>query len=258
VSGASDHTSDIATIRCRFKGLGVRGKWRYFPSTVLPSADVPAYLVASPLPASYLVLADWLLGVGATRTPHHGGLPLLRINPVPACCHHYPGGPLGCGYRSLPRGHRPSPLLWRVGIHGCIFGAALCSLTLRPARLADRLMRPFLQVLQPIRCLLNCSKVLPAGVASTLANFLTYPLSIGIDSVGKIHVGISYFLRDQSLVRLASDGTVSTAAGTGLQGYADGAAIGAKFNYPSDVKVDSFGNLAWIPTLPSTPNQVWA
>ena len=48
-----------------------------------------------------------------------------------ACCHHYPGGIVGCVSRSLRRRRRPSPLLWRVGSHINCFEA--CSVFTRVA-----------------------------------------------------------------------------------------------------------------------------
>ncbi len=60
--------------------------------------------------------------------------------------------------RSDPQEQRPSPLLWRVGSHNCLSRPARCSLTLRPAWPADLPRRPFLGVLQPIRCLLGRPK----------------------------------------------------------------------------------------------------
>jgi hypothetical protein len=43
-----------------------------------------------------------------------------------ACCHHYPGGIVGCVSRSLHRRRRPSPFVWRVGSH--IDGFEACSM----------------------------------------------------------------------------------------------------------------------------------
>jgi hypothetical protein len=76
-----------------------------------------------------------------------------------ACCHHYPGGILGCFSRSLPPGRRPSPLKWRVGSHDDTVGA--CSVftrKLRPARTDDPQKGHFLRVLQAIRRLLTRSE----------------------------------------------------------------------------------------------------
>ena len=81
--------------------------------------------------------------------------PCCTIDLRHACCHHYPGGRGACKSRSLRRRRRPSPLLWRVGIHVGSFEA--CSVFTHVAARMARWppTKPFQEVLQPIRYLLD-------------------------------------------------------------------------------------------------------
>ena len=90
----------------------------------------------------------------ASRLPLETDFPCCAPFMLRACCHHQPGGIVGCVSRSLPRRLRPSPSLVRVGSHIGSFEA--CSVFTRVAARtsADPLKGPFLEVLQTIRRLL--------------------------------------------------------------------------------------------------------
>ncbi|OKS87483.1 NHL domain-containing protein [Mucilaginibacter polytrichastri] len=97
-------------------------------------------------------------------------------------------------------------------------------------------------------------KITPAGVVSTFAgntdnrsvdgvgvaaSFAT-PNNITIDAVGNLYV------IDQSsntVRKITPDGIVSTLAGSGISGSANGTGTAASFNYPSGICVDASGNL---------------
>ncbi|MFB9863513.1 IPT/TIG domain-containing protein [Rufibacter immobilis] len=97
--------------------------------------------------------------------------------------------------------------------------------------------------------------VTPAGLVSTLVGFggtagnvdgpvatakLNYPWKSAIDAQGNIYIAE----RDNHKIRkITPGGVVSTVAGTGTAGFADGPAATAKFNQPLDVAVDQAGNL---------------
>jgi len=65
------------------------------------------------------------------------------------------------------------------------------------------------------------------------------PTGVAVDALGNVYVADS----DNHCVRLISGGTVSTAAGTGLEGFLDGDAGIAQFASPSDVAVDLDGRV---------------
>lgn len=97
-------------------------------------------------------------------------------------------------------------------------------------------------------------KITPAGVISTfagsglpgfangpgLAAKFEKPTGIAIDGTGNLYVA------DESSHRIriiTPSGDVSTFAGSGIAGFAEGAAADAKFLYPSGVAVDGDGNV---------------
>lgn len=96
-------------------------------------------------------------------------------------------------------------------------------------------------------------KITPSGVVSTLAGSgvsgftdgpaaisqFKYPYGIGADSSGNIYVADT---GNNRIRKITSDGVVSTFAGSGVSGFADGSAAVAKFNGPYDVAIDSSGN----------------
>jgi len=73
----------------------------------------------------------------------------------------------------------------------------------------------------------------------TAAQFYT-PTGVAVDSSGNVYVADS----DNHLIRkITPEEVVSTIAGSGTEGSKDGAGTSAQFNYPTDVAVDSSGNV---------------
>jgi sugar lactone lactonase YvrE len=97
-------------------------------------------------------------------------------------------------------------------------------------------------------------KVTSAGVVTTLAGSggtgstdgpgtvatFNYPTGIAVDSSGNVYVGDS---ASNKIRKVTSAGVVTTLAGSGGNGSADGTAAAATFNYPTGVAVDSSGNV---------------
>jgi hypothetical protein len=78
-----------------------------------------------------------------------------------------------------------------------------------------------------------------ANGQSTLATFY-FPNSVAVDAAGNVFVtdDINNLIRE-----IAPNGTVSTLAGSGLQGAVNGAALSASFNDPAGVAVDASDNV---------------
>jgi ABC-type branched-subunit amino acid transport system substrate-binding protein/sugar lactone lactonase YvrE len=71
-----------------------------------------------------------------------------------------------------------------------------------------------------------------------------WKLTLAADGTLYVADGVAIFVRgNHAIRRVASDGTVSTVAGTGRPGLEDGPAIEAGFYWPEDVDVDAFGNI---------------
>jgi len=97
-------------------------------------------------------------------------------------------------------------------------------------------------------------KISPSGMVSTLAGSgiqgsvdgsgsnagFDYPCSIAIDAAGTLYVADQYGCK---IRKVTASGFVTTIAGTGVSGSADGAGSVATFNYPSCVLLDGAGNL---------------
>ncbi|MBY0245045.1 MAG: hypothetical protein K2Q03_06300 [Sphingobacteriaceae bacterium] len=97
-------------------------------------------------------------------------------------------------------------------------------------------------------------KVTPDGTVSTLAGSGTEgfadgngtsaqfntPQRLAVDATGNVYVadGGNHRIR-----KITPSGTVSTLAGSGTAGYADGNGANAQFNYPGGVAVDAAGNV---------------
>ncbi len=78
-----------------------------------------------------------------------------------------------------------------------------------------------------------------ADGASATAMFFA-PRGIAIDASGNIIVADQ---RNHRIRSISADGTVTTIAGSGTSGFADGASATARFNNPFDVAVDASGNI---------------
>jgi DNA-binding beta-propeller fold protein YncE len=96
-------------------------------------------------------------------------------------------------------------------------------------------------------------KITPAGEVSTFAGS-SYGFSdgpgataqfqfikgIAIDANGNLYVADE---NSHRIRKITPAGVVSTLAGTGSEGFADGAGSTAQFNYPTGVAVDANGNV---------------
>lgn len=97
-------------------------------------------------------------------------------------------------------------------------------------------------------------KITPAGIVSTLAGNGTpgfadgngvaaqfyYPSGVALDIYGNVYVADA---GNQRIRKISPAGEVTTIAGDGIQGFADGSAASAHFSWPSDVAVDAMGNV---------------
>jgi sugar lactone lactonase YvrE len=97
-------------------------------------------------------------------------------------------------------------------------------------------------------------KITPDGTVSTLAGSgragfadgagaaaqFSYPYGVAVDGEGSIIVADG---SNNRVRKITPDGTVSTLAGSGRQGFADGAGADAQFNLPYGVAVDGEGSI---------------
>jgi prepilin-type N-terminal cleavage/methylation domain-containing protein len=97
-------------------------------------------------------------------------------------------------------------------------------------------------------------KISPTGVVSTLAGSGTngfadstgsaaqfnYPASVAVDASGTVYVADS---SNHRIRKISPTGVVSTLAGSGTAGFADGTGAAAQFSSPNGVAVDSSGTL---------------
>jgi len=66
------------------------------------------------------------------------------------------------------------------------------------------------------------------------------PSDLCVDDAGNVYVSD---FENQYIRKISTGGTVSTIAGNGVPGYADGTADAAEFNYPRGICIDAQGNL---------------
>jgi sugar lactone lactonase YvrE len=97
-------------------------------------------------------------------------------------------------------------------------------------------------------------KITSSGVVSTLAGSgalgfadgpatsarFSFPDGVAVDTSGNVYVADKF---NQCIRKVTSSGVVSTLAGSGVQGFADGPATSAQFNVPYSVAVDTSGNV---------------
>jgi len=99
----------------------------------------------------------------------------------------------------------------------------------------------------------SVKKVTPAGVVTTLAGgtqgnangtgtaaSFYYPYSITIDILGNLYVGDN---ANHLVRKVTPTGVVTTVAGTGFAGFANGTGTSASFNGPDGISIDAAGNL---------------
>ncbi|MBL7990317.1 MAG: SBBP repeat-containing protein [Candidatus Kapabacteria bacterium] len=75
--------------------------------------------------------------------------------------------------------------------------------------------------------------------AGSVAQFV-FPISVAADAVGNVFVADTF---NHRIRKITSTGQVTTLAGSGQSGYADGASISAQFYFPTGVAVDAAGNV---------------
>jgi streptogramin lyase len=97
-------------------------------------------------------------------------------------------------------------------------------------------------------------KITPAGVVTTLAGGGTegfangtgmaaqfyWPKGVAVDSAGYVYVADTY---NNRIRKISPAGVVTTLAGNGTGGFANGTGTAAQFNWPKGVAVDSTGNV---------------
>ena len=78
-----------------------------------------------------------------------------------------------------------------------------------------------------------------ADGTGTVAQFNS-PQAVAVDSFGTVYVADQL---NNRIRKITTAGVVTTLAGSGVAGFADGTGTAAQFNYPSDVAVDSSGTV---------------
>lgn len=97
-------------------------------------------------------------------------------------------------------------------------------------------------------------KITPGGIVSTVAGDgnrgfkngngagaeFNFPHALVVDSAGNIYVADTF---NQMIRKITPAGVVSTLAGDGTAGFANGTGAAAEFNAPSGITIDRYGNL---------------
>ena len=98
-------------------------------------------------------------------------------------------------------------------------------------------------------------KITPAGMVSTFAGDGSCGDSgfCGIGAIGTDPAGNVYISKQNTIRKIAANGTMTLIAGSDIYGSADGAAASATFASPYDLTVDGAGNI-WI--ADQTPNKI--
>ncbi len=112
-------------------------------------------------------------------------------------------------------------------------------------------------------------KITSAGVVTTFAGSPTtrgsrdgvgtaaqfnQPVGLAIDPAGNLYVADTF---NATIRKIASDGTVTTLAGTaGTRGDADGTGAAAQFNHPDGIAVDGAGNVYVADTFNDTVRKI--
>jgi len=90
------------------------------------------------------------------------------------------------------------------------------------------------------------------GVAATAQ--LNYPEGVAVDGAGKVYVADASNYR----IRVISSGQVTTLAGSGTKGFADGPASSAQFDFVYAVAVDSVGKVYVVDMTQHRIRMIWS